>query len=267
MGSFSYDWVCVARFGDLLKRNFTPDLEQEKNVFTTGNANATADFVPNGMTPDGGEPDTIKVTVYFEPIGSTKPRELIGTVTTTVNYKKPFNLAMSPGTMTVFPTDSEMAVTAFFKEKLPAGATVAWEWSQRVSARSRRLPPNSNPADSRVPVPVGLVRGLGDDHGARHRRRAGHGHGAFALRDHRPGQPHFQRQEGAEDRHLRSPRRRVRLHRPAGLRRQRVHGLPRDEDAQRRALPGRAERLRLPRLQPHVTWNSVRATAATATSR
>ena len=149
-GSFSYDWVCVARFGDLFKRNFTPDAAQEKNVFTTSNANATADFVPNGMTPDGGAPDTVKVTVYFEPIGAKKPRELIGTVSTTIKYKKPFSLRISPPGPIDVPTDSSMGVSAFFKETLPAGATVAWEWSHAGVGSLAAVAPDANPSDSTV---------------------------------------------------------------------------------------------------------------------
>ena len=158
-GSFSYDWVCVARFGDLFKRNAVDGAAQEKNTFTTSNANATADFVPNGKTPDGGAPDTIKVTIYFEPIGSKKPREVIGTVSTTVIYKKPFSLAISPPGITDFPTASEMTVTAFFKEKLPAGSTVAWQWSHAGAGSIVALPADSNPADSKVKFQSGTAEG------------------------------------------------------------------------------------------------------------
>ena len=149
-GSFSYDWVCVARGGDLLKRNFTAGAEQEKNIFTTSNANATADFLPNGMTPQGGVADTVKVTAYFEPIGSSKPRELLGTASTTILYKKAFNLGINPVSPTDVPADSSMGVTAFVKETLPEGSTAAWEWSHSGVGSIEAVPADSNPGDSSV---------------------------------------------------------------------------------------------------------------------
>lgn len=150
IGSFSYDWVCVARFGDLLKRNSTAGAEQQKNIFTTGTVNATTDFVPNGTTPDGGVADTIKVTVYFEPIGSSKPRELLGTVSTTIVYKKAFSLGINPLAPTDVPSDSSMGVTAFVKETLPEGSTAAWEWSHTGAGSIETVPADSNPNDSSV---------------------------------------------------------------------------------------------------------------------
>jgi len=157
-GSFRFDWVCTAKYGDLRKRNGTPG-EQEQNVFSTGSANTTADYIATTTTHDDANPDKITVTVYFEPIGSSKPAELIGSVETTVKFKKEFNLSISPGTMTDFPADSDMNVTAFFKEKLPAGATVAWEWTNAGVGSLAALPADSNPADSKTQYQSGSSEG------------------------------------------------------------------------------------------------------------
>ena len=157
-GSFRFDWVCTAKYGDLRKRNGTPG-QQEQNIFSTGSANTTADYIATTTTHDDANPDKIKVTVYFEPIGSSKPAELIGSVETTVKFKKELNLGISPSTMTVFPSDTEMQFSAFFKEKLPAGATVAWEWSLAGVGTLVTVPADSNPADSKVTYQSGSTEG------------------------------------------------------------------------------------------------------------
>ena len=138
--------------------------------------------------------------------------------------------------MTDFPSDSDMNVTAFFKEKLPAGATVAWEWSNAGVGSLEALPADSNPADSRS-VPVGIDRGLGDRHGARHRRRAGDGTkpSHFVITD--PVSLTFDVKTRLEDRHLRGPAA-CSAAPTRGLRRQRYTAFLVHEDAQGRRSTG-----------------------------
>ncbi|MCE9657505.1 MAG: hypothetical protein K8R60_03030 [Burkholderiales bacterium] len=157
-GSFRFDWVCTAKYGDLRKRNGTPG-QQEQNVFSTGSANTTADYIANTTTHDDANPDKVTVTVYFEPIGSSKPAELIGSVETTVKFKKELHVGISPSTMTVFPSDTEMQFSSFFQEKLPTGATVAWEWSLVGAGSLVTIPADSNPADSKVTYRSGSSEG------------------------------------------------------------------------------------------------------------
>jgi hypothetical protein len=152
-GSFRFDWECTAHYGDLFKRT-----SAETNKFSTSNTNPTVDYVARTTVEDAG-PETVTVAVYFEPIGSSKPSELIGTVSTTVKFKKAFNLAMSPAELTLFPADTDMVVTAFFKEKLPADSTVAWEWSHAGAGAIASLPADSNPADSKVKFQSGSTEG------------------------------------------------------------------------------------------------------------
>ena len=152
-GSFRFDWECTALYGDLFKRT-----SAETNKFSTSNTNPTADYVARTTTEDAGA-ETVKVAVFFEPIGSSKPSELIGTVSTTVKFKKAFNLSISPAEITTFPADTDMVVTAFFKEKLPAGSSVAWEWSHAGAGSLASVPADSNPANSKVKFQSGSTEG------------------------------------------------------------------------------------------------------------
>ena len=68
------------------------------------------------------------MTAYFEPIGSNKPAELIGTVSSTVKFKKAFSLKITPAS-TDLSTSSSIGVTATFNEELPANASTRFEWS------------------------------------------------------------------------------------------------------------------------------------------
>ena len=144
-GSFKFVWVCSALAGDLYKRG-----SSEINSFETSNANATADYVPRGAEPEAGVEDTIEVSAYFEPIGSSKPSELIGKFTLPVKFKKAFNLVLSPPGTTDVPTDITLPVTALIKETLPAGATVDWEWSHAGAGSIEAVPADSVANDSMV---------------------------------------------------------------------------------------------------------------------
>ncbi|MEO8057753.1 MAG: hypothetical protein ABI671_05465 [Burkholderiales bacterium] len=148
-GSFRFDWVCTGLYGDLFKRNGVDGAEQEKNKFSTSNTNATTDYLARTTVKDAGA-ETITVTAYFEPIGSGKPAELIGTVTTAVKFKKAFSLSLSPPGPTDVPTDSGMSLTAFLKETLPAGSTVDWEWTHAGAGSLAAAPTDANPADNSV---------------------------------------------------------------------------------------------------------------------
>ena len=121
-GSFRFDWVCTGLYGDLLKRT-----SAEKNKFSTSNTNPVTDYVARTTVEDAGA-ETITVTAYFEPIGSSKPAELIGTVSTTVKFKKAFSLKITP-TSTELGTSSSIGVTATLNEELPANAGTRFEWS------------------------------------------------------------------------------------------------------------------------------------------
>ncbi len=157
-GSFRFDWVCTGLYGDLFKRNGVDGAAQEKNRFSTSNANATTDYLATTLD-DGAGPETITVTAYFEPIGSGKPAELIGTVSSTVNFKKPFNLRINPPGPTDVPNDTDFGLIAAFKENVPYGSTVAWTWSHSGVGSLAEVAADSNPADSQVTFKSGANEG------------------------------------------------------------------------------------------------------------
>jgi hypothetical protein len=127
MGSFRFDWVCTGLYGDLFKRNGVDGAAQEKNQFSTSNANATTDYLTRTRDDSAG-PEKITVKAYFEPIGAGRPAELIGTASTTVQFKKAFSLKITP-VSTDLNTSSSIGVTATLNEELPENAGTRFEWS------------------------------------------------------------------------------------------------------------------------------------------
>jgi hypothetical protein len=154
-GSFSFDWVCSARAGDLYKRGDSSEI----NRFTTSNNNATVDYVPRGAEPEAGVAETISVTAYFEPIGASKPRELVGTFSVPVRFKKMFNLTIAPASDCDVPADSTIGVSAAVKEALPKDATVDWEWSHAGVGALRSGPVDANPSESSALLDSGSTEG------------------------------------------------------------------------------------------------------------
>ena len=126
-GSFRFDWVCTGLYGDLLKRNGVAGAPQEKNKFSTSNANPTTDYLARTMDDNAG-PEKITVTAYFEPIGSSQPAELIGTASATLQFKKAFSLKITPVT-TDLNVNSSIGVTATLNEELPDNADARFEFS------------------------------------------------------------------------------------------------------------------------------------------
>lgn len=126
-GSIVFDWECTGQYGNLYSRA-DASLSQP-NRFTTSKNYATTDYLPNGKAADAA-PETIKVTAYFEPIGAGGARELIGTATSTLKFKKAFSLKITPVT-TELPTDARLGVNAALVETLPTTASVRYEWRLR----------------------------------------------------------------------------------------------------------------------------------------
>lgn len=126
LGSISFDWECTGLYGTL----YSPVADlANPNHFTTSKNNATANYIPKGVEADAA-PETIEVRAYFEPIGSSGAKQLIGSATTTLKFKKRFNLKMSPSTAEL-PTEGQLGITAWVIETLPAEASVRYEWKLR----------------------------------------------------------------------------------------------------------------------------------------
>lgn len=127
-GSISFDWDCTGLYGSLYSR---VDAELSKpNHFTTSTVNATANYLPSGKDADAADPETITVQAYFEPIGSGGTRTLIGTAATTLKFKKPFTLSITPAS-TDLPVDEHLSLVASIVETLPPAASVRYEWRLR----------------------------------------------------------------------------------------------------------------------------------------
>lgn len=135
-GSISFDWECTGRYGDLYSRS--GDKLVNPNRFTTSKNFATTDYLPNGNTPNG-EPETITVRAYFEPIGSKGVRQLIGVATSTLKFKKAFSLRITPST-TKMPTDERLDILASIVEPLPKTASVKFQWKLRSGSGDLNIP-------------------------------------------------------------------------------------------------------------------------------
>jgi hypothetical protein len=114
--------------------------------------------VPRGAAPDAGVVETISVTAYFEPIGSSKPRELIGRFSVPVKFKKTFNLMIAPDAGEV-PVDNTIGLSASTRENLPTGTTVDWEWSHAGTGALRSGPTDANPRESSALLDTGSSEG------------------------------------------------------------------------------------------------------------
>lgn len=151
-----YEWSCPSVFG------FISDNTQ----LSSSAAPSFRSMLPkvvysSGAVAFGGETEAVKVRVLritSAPGAVTETTETVATLESRVRYGV-IELAISPPGITDFPTDTDMTITAFFKEKLPAGSTVAWQWSHAGAGSIVALPADSNPADSKVKFQSGSAEG------------------------------------------------------------------------------------------------------------
>ena len=146
-------WKCSGKYGDLYQRG-----GNGLNDFQTLLTSPAQNYIGNGTKDDPAAPDTIEATAFYRS-PTTNKRVEIGSASVKVKFKKAFSLAISPPGLTVFPTDTDMVVTALFNEKLPTGSTVAWEWSHTGAGSLAAVAPDANPADSKVTFRSGSSEG------------------------------------------------------------------------------------------------------------
>ena len=152
-----YEWICPSQHGTLQSGGVTTSIDTPR--VTSGQPNATYRLA-NGST--GGERENISVEVFQRSVDSSTGAETwrkISTAKASAQVKAEFSLSISPAQITAFPTDTDMVVTAFFKEKLPADSTVAWEWSHSGAGSLASVPADSNPADSKTKFQSGSTEG------------------------------------------------------------------------------------------------------------
>ncbi len=146
----SYTWETTGHFGDIsdgLPEHTGASFESSRGVLS---------YVPNGKGSPG-DSDTITVRIYKG--GVFASRIPIGEAMSTVTYRRPYSLSISPGATSDFPTETDMGLSAFINEALPAGTTVAWNWSHGGVGSIVASPADSNPADSDVTFSSTLQEG------------------------------------------------------------------------------------------------------------
>ena len=149
IGPITFEWVCTGKYGVLHKRAAGGGATNEENVFTSSKENPTHEYIADGNDKASATDETITVKAYYGGV-NTPGRALIGSVTAPMKFSKPFNLKISPPGPTDVPTDSSMGLTAFFKEKLPTGATVDWVWTHAGTGSLEAPPADSLAVDTRA---------------------------------------------------------------------------------------------------------------------
>lgn len=149
------EWSCTGRWGYLIRVGGN----NEVNEFTAPlSAPAHNYFRSGGGQTDPNTPDVITaVAVYRNP--TTAAREEIGRASVTVRFRKEFTLAFNFAPGTEVPTDTPLPVTCFVKEKLPAGASVAWTWQHAGVGSLAAVPADNVPSDSAATLNTGANEG------------------------------------------------------------------------------------------------------------
>ncbi len=158
-GSWRFDWVCTAQYGDLYKPD-TGGGTRETNRFSTSNANATCDYMARTIADASAAPETITVKAWFEPIGSSQPAVLVGQATCTLEFKQEFTLKISPQTGARLATDLTLPVYGFVNETLPANASIAWTWTHAGVGTLTTPPTDGNTREHAVTLATGGTAGF-----------------------------------------------------------------------------------------------------------
>ena len=135
-------WKCTGKYGDLFRVG-----GEGVNNFESLLSTPTHNYIPTGVDADPASPDTITVKAFYRNPVSNDRIEM-GSAKVTVEFKSEFNLGISPPKLQDVPADADFPVTAFIKETLAPGATVAWTWTPGGVGSFTVDPPDSNPRDS-----------------------------------------------------------------------------------------------------------------------
>lgn len=153
-----YEWVCPSQFGTLQSAGVTTSIDAPR--VTSDQPTATYRLASGSR---GGERENVSVDVLQRVVDAGTGAQTwhkISTARATATVKSEFSLRISPPGPTDVPTESTMGITAFFNESLPAGATVAWEWSHVGAGSLEAVPADSNPADSSVNFKTAVGEGV-----------------------------------------------------------------------------------------------------------
>lgn len=158
-GSWRFDWVCTAQYGDLYKPD-TGGGTRETNRFSTSNANATCDYMARTLPDASAAAETITVQAWFEPIGSSQPAVLVGQATCTLEFKQEFTLKISPQTGARLATDITMPVYGFVNETLPTGTSIEWTWTHAGVGTLTTPPTDGDTKQHAVSLATGSTAGF-----------------------------------------------------------------------------------------------------------
>ncbi len=135
-------WTCTHKYGDLFRVG-----GNGVNDFISLLSTPTHDYIPTGVDADPADPDSITVTAFYRnPVSNARIE--MGSATVEIEFKSEFNLGIAPGKLQDVPTDTDFPITAFIKETLADGATVAWTWSSGGAGSLSVDPPDNNPRDT-----------------------------------------------------------------------------------------------------------------------
>ena len=153
----SYDWICPSQHGTLQSGGATTSVDVPK--VTSGQPNATYRLAAGSL---GAESENISVEVFLRVVDATTgatSRRKIATTQAVVKVKSEFNLSISPPGPTDLPSDTSVMVIGLVKEKLPASATVAWEWTHGGAGSIDSPVVDNVPSDSAVSFNSGASDG------------------------------------------------------------------------------------------------------------
>ena len=130
-------WKCTGKYGNLIRLG-----GNGVNDFESVLGEPTHDYIPTGVDANPADPDTITVTAFY------RNHIEMGSAKVTIEFKSEFNLGISTGPLQDVPADTDFPITAFIKENLAPGATVAWTWSPSGVGSLTVDPAGNDPRDS-----------------------------------------------------------------------------------------------------------------------
>ena len=150
--SIFLEWKNTARYGSLFQTGGTG-----VDAFESPLTKPTQEYFPTGVEDNPDTPDTITVTAFYRN-PTTAARFEMGRATVAVQFKREFNIVVSPASADVA-SDHDAFLTGLLKESLPDGATIVWTWSHGGVGSLGNVPPDANLQNSSVVFHAGSAEG------------------------------------------------------------------------------------------------------------
>lgn len=146
------EWKCSGKYGTLYQVGGSGS-----DSFTSPLTAPSHNYAPSGVEDDPADPETIAVVAFYRN-PTTNKRVEMGKASVSVVFKREFSLGLSPAGCDL-PTETDMPLQAFVREKLPAGSTVEWEWTHGGAGTLTAGAPDANPGDSSATLATGAGEG------------------------------------------------------------------------------------------------------------